>query len=351
MKKRIFYLDFARGIAVFFMIMQHAMIMHEKSGGEGNTVIGNIFMALGTAPAAPVFIFIMGVFLVNSKKSVKENMIRGLKLFIFGYVLNLIRFTLPLLLVGISKNFTQHIFQILPGNSQAYINSSLYLSFTIDIFQLTGLSLIFFSFLKKLADNIYIIPSLILMILLISPQLWGFKDHLLIFTPLWGAMKNTEFPLFPWCVYFLLGMYLSKYFQTQSMENNIKKGLVTAGIVLAIIGILTLEIFPIGDYYRSGLSIHFLMISFLFLWLSLCDYIVKKLSTKGFSGFLDTIYFWSSNVTGIYVFQWVIYGWSILIIGSNRMVDYIAMFIGFTVVLITHMLLKYTSVKKLIPKI
>lgn len=66
---RIYSLDFVRGIAVLFMIMQHAMIMFEKTEGEGDTIIGNIFILLGTAPAAPVFVFIMGVF----PREVKEN--------------------------------------------------------------------------------------------------------------------------------------------------------------------------------------------------------------------------------------------------------------------------------------
>nr|WP_315019799.1 acyltransferase [uncultured Aminipila sp.] len=349
--ERIFYLDFARGLAVFFMIMQHAMIIHERSGGEGNTIIGNIFIALGTAPAAPVFVFIMGIFLVKSKKTVKQNVIRGVKLFAFGYVLNLLRFTLPLLVTGISKSFAEDMFQMVTGSSHEIINYSFYLLFTVDIFQLAGLSLVFFSFFKKYANNRYMLPLLSIFILLISPYLWGLKDNLLIFTPLWGASEIIDFPLFPWSVYFLLGMYLSKYFQAEKMEKNMKKWLVIAGIILGVTGISTLGIFPIGDYYRSGLNIHFLMISFVFLWIVLCDYIVIKLNAKKLNRFLNIIYFWSSNVTGFYVFQWIIYGWSMLIIGSNRLVDYEAVGIGFIVVIITHMLLKYTKVKKLIPKL
>ncbi|MED1918913.1 heparan-alpha-glucosaminide N-acetyltransferase domain-containing protein, partial [Bacillus thuringiensis] len=118
---RIFYLDFARGLAVFFMIMQHAMIMHERTSGEGDTLLGNLFVLLGTAPAAPVFIFIMGVFAVRSKKSVAENMIRGCKIFAFGYVLNVLRFTIPFSLAGDSGVAMSHLFMV-------------------DIFQLAGLS-------------------------------------------------------------------------------------------------------------------------------------------------------------------------------------------------------------------
>lgn len=334
--KRIFYLDFARGLAVFFMIMQHAMIMHERTAGEGNTILGNIFICLGTAPAAPVFILIMGIFFVQSKKSIKENIIRGCKLFAFGYVLNLIRFTFPLLLAGGSYN---------PGQGP------ISLLFLVDIFQLTGLSLIFFSVFKKYADNLYILPTVILIILLVSPYLWGLQDHIFIFNPLWGAGKNTDFPLFPWAVYFLLGMYLSKHLQKQTLEKQIKKKLILSSLFLGTIGIATISFFPIGDYYRSGLSIHFLMMSFIFLWLPLSDYLVAKLIKRGCDKLLNTIYFWSKNVTGVYIIQWIIFGWSILLLGANQMTDYVAMIIGFIVLLITHFSLKYTKLKYFLPKL
>lgn len=333
---RIQYLDLARGIAVFFMIMQHAMIMHESSGGEGHTIIGNIFIALGTAPAAPVFIFFMGVFLVKSNKSLKENMMRGVKLFLLGYGLNLIRFTIPLVIAGWGKMLSPGLFGVVSGEPHGIMNYAIYLLFTVDIFQLAGLSLIFFSALKKYGDNKYIIPVLVLGILLLSTYLWGIYDSVILFMPLWGKSEIVDFPLFPWCIYFLLGMYLSKYFYTPTMERKVKKGFIIAGGLLALMGCITIGNFPIGDYYRSGFSVHILIISFLFFWLSMCDYIVKKMSRKGFDRFLNIIYFWSSNVTGIYVIQWILFGWSVLIIGSNRMPDYAAMAIGFLVVIMSH---------------
>lgn len=91
--------------------------------------------------------------------------------------------------------------------------------------------------------------------------------------------------------------------------------------------------------------------SFILLWLPASNYIVTKLATKGFNKLLDTVYFWSNNVTNIYIVQWIIFGWSILLIGSNQMLDYVAMIIGFMVLLITHFLLKYTKSRYLLPKL
>lgn len=68
---------------------------------------------------------------MKSKRNIKENIIRGCNLFVFVYVLNLIRFTLPLLIIG-----------------EPYISEheALSLSMAVDIFQLAGLSLIFSRF-------------------------------------------------------------------------------------------------------------------------------------------------------------------------------------------------------------
>lgn len=96
-KKRIFYLDFTRMLATLFMIMQHAVIMHKISSGEGESLLGNIFILLGTTP---VFIIILGVFVKSSPAPAKKNYIRGIKLIILGYLLNIMRFSIPLYIIG-----------------------------------------------------------------------------------------------------------------------------------------------------------------------------------------------------------------------------------------------------------
>lgn len=54
--QRIAYLDFVRGLAILFMILQHSLVVYAVNGGE-TTLLGGIFVLLGTAPAA----LIMGV--------------------------------------------------------------------------------------------------------------------------------------------------------------------------------------------------------------------------------------------------------------------------------------------------
>lgn len=333
---RIFYLDFMRGLAVFFMILQHAIIIHERTSGEGNTILGNLFVILGTAPAAPVFIFIMGVFFIKSNKPLKQNILRGLKLFVFGYTLNLLRFTIPVFLAGAPFEYNQ---------------DPLSLFFTVDIFQLCGLSLIIFSGLKKYSKNPYILPSLILVILTVSPYLWEYNKSIFAFEPLWGINENTDFPLFPWSIYFLLGMYFSKYFYEENLQRNLKKRLILISITLGFIGLITLPLFPIGDYYRSGLSVHFLMMSFILLWLVFSDYLIAKLNSKNSNKVLGIIYYWSKKVTPIYILQWLLFGWSILILGAHKFSSPIALIIGLIILIIVELLLKHTKIESILPKL
>ena len=92
---RIKFFDFARGIAIFFMILQHAVIVFDKSSGY-DSELGRALILLGTAPAAPVFMFIMGVFFIHRHPGdMSYGIKRGLKIWALGYVLNLVRFCLP----------------------------------------------------------------------------------------------------------------------------------------------------------------------------------------------------------------------------------------------------------------
>jgi uncharacterized membrane protein len=337
--ERLLYLDFARGLAVFFMVMQHAMILHERTAGEGNTILGNLFILLGTAPAAPVFILIMGIFAARSRRSVVSGMKRGAVLIVVGYGLNLVRFTVPMLLAG---------------GPYAAGKSPWELSLEVDIFQLTGLSLLVFSPMKKISAHPYALPVCILLILLVSPYLWGTGDWLPVLSPLWGAGANTMFPLFPWGCYFLLGLYVSPYIRKEPLEPRIRRGFLAAGLLLAAAGAASFPFFPAGDYSRSGLSVHLLIMAFVLVWLVLSGFAAAWLGRSHHAAVqagLWVVYSWSRNVTAIYIVQWVIYGWSIFLFGANQLADYKAALLGLAVLTAAHLLVRYTGIKKTLPKL
>jgi hypothetical protein len=329
---RVYYLDLARGLAIFFMIMQHSIIIHGENGGDPNTIIGSIFILLGTAPAAPVFMIIMGAFIMKSNKSMLDGIMRGVRLFLFGYVLNILRFTLPLLISGTSPLFGEE---------------SLAAFFEVDIFQLAGLSMIFAAIFKRFASNRFAYPIIIVLVLLLSPYLWGRFSNIPLFIPFWGTQSFVSFPFFPWIIYPLLGMYLSSFLLDKPLMGILKGKFVGIGFVFLIFGALLFDKFPVGDYYRSGFGVHLAIIGFVFIWLIVCYLIIEKSKSVEDNFVLKTLFFWSENITIIYIVQWILFGWSILILDINKQPDYVAAIIGLIVLLITHLIVKKTKIKKL----
>jgi hypothetical protein len=137
--------------------------------------------------------------------------------------------------------------------------------------------------------------------------LWGHKDH--------GAM----FPLFPWLAYPLLGMafgYKVKHIQAGN-KLFIRAGLL--GLVLMLIGTaltLTNIEFHFAYYLRSGPGVTIWVVGFVLTWLWFCQWLVNKVSANpAFS----LLFFWSRNVTTIYVMQWLIIGWGLMAVGVQQM--------------------------------
>ncbi len=331
-KTRILFLDIAKGLAIFFMFTQHCMIIHEVNAGEGENLLANFFVLLGTAPAAPVFMLIMGIFVMNSRASLQKNLIRGLRLLLLGYFLNLLRFTIPLLIAGNS------------GFIYLMEETPLDMFLAVDILQLSGISIILGALIKK-AINYRLFPLFIFIVLIISPLLWGKFGNNPFSSVLWGDGKNVYFPFFPWFTYPLLGMYLSQYFLNLQKMKRYFRQFSLIGVLMAIFGILIFDFFPIGDYHRSGAAIHLLIIAFVFLWLNGCYWVSQKFNTK--NQIFTTLTFWSKHVTAIYFIQWVLFGWSILIFDANKQNAYFAALIGLCVLILTHFLVKNKKIQQL----
>lgn len=324
--ERMPYLDLAKGLAVLFMILQHSMLVHAPASGEGMTALGEIIVLLGTAPAAPVFMLIMGVLISKSSRGFRSTVDRGFRLLVAGYLLNLLRFVIPLSLVSTDGQELLSLF------------------FVADIFQLAGLSYIISAFLKGLPHRNAILLLLCSVILLLSPYLWGLSDNMLTWA-LWGTDPETVyFPFFPWAVYPLLGMAIGGLFLSYDERAKVRLSIIAASACI-ILGILTLELFPIGDgYTRTGAAVHLLIIGFILLWMPLLHRTIVRFGKDG--RMIGLLTYWGRNVTSIYMVQWIIFGWSVLLLDINAQTDAVALVIGVSVLVVTHYLSKTGLVRK-----
>jgi DNA-binding CsgD family transcriptional regulator len=129
--KRIITFDLVRGFAILFMFLIHIFRIYAHPNLQ-SSFWGEISQFLGGPLAAPVFMMIMGFFYgVKLKPNNLNGYKRGVLLFIGGYLLNLFRFGIPLMIIGEKIELGENLF--------SYILLE-------DILQLAGLSFIFLGF-------------------------------------------------------------------------------------------------------------------------------------------------------------------------------------------------------------
>ena len=125
-------LDLLKGIAVLLMIQVHVMELF-ASDVISRSTIGKLSLFLGCAPVAPVFMLIFGYFIAKSNKSIRQLIVRGLKMFVLGMTLNNV---LNLNLIS-SVYLGKLNVELMP-----YV-------FGVDILQFVGLALIIITPFKK----------------------------------------------------------------------------------------------------------------------------------------------------------------------------------------------------------
>jgi hypothetical protein len=147
--------------------------------------LGNIILLLGTAPAAPVFTMIMGAFYQRLETAqLRYGVVRGLTLVALGYILNVVRFSLPILIAG-------EVEPVYDGP-----RSAISLFFAVDILQMAGVSLIMMGFIKRYLPWKLVCLSLMTAIAIVSPMVWGTMSGFGAFSILWGAGEHVFFPSF-----------------------------------------------------------------------------------------------------------------------------------------------------------
>ncbi len=327
---RLRFLDLARGLAIIFMVLQHVQLVFAVDYGEAS-VLGQAFLLLGTAPAAPVFMVVMG-FLYGSSAGddIRSGVLRGLKLFAFGYALNVLRFVIPALLNGGSPTV------------QALLGSDWWGPFfEIDILQLAGLSLAILAPVKRYVRDARAVLALAAGVATVSPLLWGIGGSIL-FDPLWGVGDWVSFPLFPWVAYPLLGLSLAGFTVRATSDGRLMRSWTYAGTVGLLVGAALVVFEPaqtgilaFGDYYRSGLPVQLMLAGFVLLWLSLMWWLDERHSWRVIPRYLTSL---SRNITAIYVIQWVVIGWLAIVFGVMDQPSWVAALVALPILTASHLL-------------
>jgi hypothetical protein len=290
--------DLLKGFAGLFLIQVHIMTLFiELSGRESLT--GKISFFLGGPFAAILFMIIMGYFVAKSGNPFWKIVLRGVKIFIIGLLLNIaLNFNLLLKIKYSEWNL----------NPLEYI-------FGVDIFFLAGLSLMFMAFLKMIRKGQEWV-AIILVFLIIG--LTGFMNEVLmstdsnyIFPFIAGKYSWSYFPLFPWLAYPLIG-FVFYYFEEKIMTFHTNQK-IASGIIVAGIAVLVIYFFKFGvsikinllQYYHHTFWFLLWAIGVVILWATLLRFLLSKFPNTYIGDFLKWL---GKNITFFYVIQWLIIG-------------------------------------------
>lgn len=333
---RIITFDLARGLAILFMMMIHVLDFYGQSAVR-ESLFGNIVTFLGSPPAAPVFMFIMGVFIAfSSRMDLATGLKRAAWLLILGYLLNLFRGSIPMWLsLQMGLVTTEQLGGLSPLTELLIV----------DIFQFAGLAFAICILLKQFLPqpNYWIATGII--VLIISPALydlhtgWHVADEVLKL--LWGNKEQgAMFPLFPWLVYPLFGMAFGYWFKQAKVPARVFRLAGLLGLVFMLMGtLLTLTDieFHYAYYLRTGPGGTIWIIGFVLLWIWACHYIATNISAnRGIS----ILFFWSRHVTVIYVMQWLIIGWGLMIVGVQQLNFVHTLLAMLAVMILSHLCLR-----------
>ncbi len=308
-------LDVARGLAVLFMIMVHLMEYLSNEAVQ-TSLFGETVFFLGGIPAAPVFMFLMGIGVVYSQKSQPVFFIkRGIAILIAGYSLNILRGFLP----GLAQ-------WQLTGDDYYYylaIDNLIY----IDILQFAGLSLIFFGFLKLFTSkttvtSLSISAFCIINLLVINIEAENYT--LAALTGLfWGSSEYSYFPFLSWIFYPLAGfLYGSLLIRCADKKRFYVMSFVSAFPLMLMCGFIFEFIFSIDygmldnyNYYHHHLAGNIVFTAFVISWISMMFFVFRNVT-----GFVYQILSrWSKNITEIYFIHWILIGWLVVGTGYNTL--------------------------------
>ena len=291
--------DVLKGIAILLMIQVHLVELF-ASYKLSSSIMGKVFMFLGGPPVAPLFMVLFGYFISVTHKSTQQLIVRGLKIFALGMLLNL------------ALNFNL-INSVMRGLLQVDI---LPFVFGADILQFAGLSLIVIALLKNVLEQQLVVT----LIIIIASVLLG--QYLVAYIPednslkymtafFYGSTKWSYFPLFPWLAYPLTGMafyQLQQRYQIDlTLTTKISKALVIGTLLFVIltIGYATTIACDLPSYYHHGILFFLWTIVFLSVYSVCIHAITERIGTTFVFSYLTWL---GKQVTLIYIIQWIIIG-------------------------------------------
>lgn len=291
--------DVLKGLAVLSMVQVHITELFATESFY-LSFPGKVSLFLGGVPAAPLFMVLMGFFVGFRKIKTGPLILRGFKLIIGGFLLN----------VGINFHLFYRIF-----TSKIILDPLPYL-FGVDILFLAGLSLMVLAVMKRISREQFLYSLILAVIIsalsLFLPVYHGDSLFLKYLFPYFHSDAWwSYFPIIPWLAYPLMGLSAGIIFK--KYPDEVKHRASNPNIFLTIVLFVLLFSgygFRISSnlpaYYHHDLPFLAWTIAFL-LFIALCVHFYLKTIERQYI-IIKFISWIGKNVTAFYVFQWLIIG-------------------------------------------
>lgn len=318
MSQRIKTIDFGRGISVILMILVHTLWIHAKQEVQTQTALGHFIHFVGRG--TPVFLIAMGFsFMISGNQNLCSAIKRGIYILGIGFLMNFLKFVIPLLFDFAPQNFIEAYGWQNPVTTQQLI----YLVLTGDILQLAGSALLIIGLIRKYISQRLVLLLLAILIAFISRWFTPVDTDYFIVNYIQQLFFSNGFwvyfPVFPWLSFIVLGMFFGKlYVENNGDQKILFVRMLIYGLFFISAGALMLwynheyhfndffHLGPGGVIYLAGWNFTVLFFFYLLLLYTRDNPVYKF------------IFYCSKNVTSIYVIQWVIICWSMGIFGFQN---------------------------------
>jgi uncharacterized membrane protein len=309
-------LDIARGICVLAMIAVHVLLTLGTPEVKA-TPAGGVIALFGNV--AGIFVTLMGVFLAWSPASPAATLRRGVTTWLLGYLLNVLRFVVPLALWdGIPPAYLAALHMPAGASPVGFL-----LLFG-DILQFAGVAMIALAGLRAARFPGWALLVIAAAVAAVSPLMWTLTldpvrhpvaSHLAALIT--GADASVCFPLFPWLVFPLVGIVVGDALRVPGRLGAGRLAAIGAALFVASwIAVALLAPDHFDDSYRvkPGGMVHY--VGYVLMFLAAVRALSARIAPGPVSRFLGHC---GSHVTRIYLVQWTLIGWAVAPIGYRAL--------------------------------
>lgn len=308
-------LDLAKALAIVFMIWVHVNEYYQTLAIEGG-VYNRVVEFVGSPLSAPIFIILLGVGIVYSRRSTAKYLFkRGISLLLLGYGLNIVMDLIPNTIIAIRTN------------DMSYIQLGLESIWGIDILAFSGLAFLFFSLIKKFNISNKRLFGIWCALMTLNIFLRGTtvenKIINIICRGIWGTDELSWFPFLSWITFAILGYYFGQILIRCTNKTVLYKNILFVTAPLSVMlwiysYVNNVRFGAFGalyqtEYYHQDVMGNIVLCVFALFWISILHFVYQYIPEI----IKRSINRWSKNTNLMYCIHYTIIGFSVLVLKTE----------------------------------